>query len=274
MLRLPDSVQYPTAKTFPDPKNKRRDLSLGGILPSIREHGIITALIGWAATGIGVFLIAGHRRLGAAQELRLETVPIRIFPAEPPAATVALIRAMENFTQAELKPSEKAREVAELIEVHGLLAKEVAGQLGTSEGSISRLRALLDQPPDIIELCDDGQLPLSVVATCSRIADENERRDLIRQFRENGWTRERMEQAVQERAGKRKSTPRGEKLLFKAGETSVSLAGGTLTEWSEALTALLRKVKQRGGGEPRYRGVRNHAQERKCQTCLDSPASS
>lgn len=50
MLTLPDSVQYPTPKGFPDPKNKRRDLNLAGILPSVREHGIITALIGWAAT--------------------------------------------------------------------------------------------------------------------------------------------------------------------------------------------------------------------------------
>lgn len=244
MLPLPDSVQYPAANTFPDPKNKRCDLNLAGILPSIREHGIITALIGWLAAGVGVFLIAGHRRLAAAKELGLETVPIRIFHQEPPAATIALIRAMENFTQESLKPSEKAREIKELIEIHGLLGKDVAAQLGTSEGSISRLRALLDQPSDIIELCDAGQLPLSVVATCSRIVDEAERRDLIRQFRENGWTRERMEQAVQERVGKRKSTPRGEKLSFKAGETSVSLVGGNLNAWAEALTALLRKVKQ------------------------------
>jgi ParB/RepB/Spo0J family partition protein len=243
MLILPDSVQYPTARVFPDPKNKRRDLGLASILPSIREHGIISPLIGWSAGEIGVFLIAGHRRLGGAQELGIKDVPIRIFPEEPPAATIALIRALENFTQAELKPSEKAREIKELIETHGLLGKDVAAQLGTSEGSISRLRALLDQPPDIIELCDTGHLPLSVVATCSRIADENERRDLLRQFQEQGWTRERMERAVQERTGKRKSSPRGGKVLFKAGETSVSLAGGTMTEWSEALATLLRKVK-------------------------------
>jgi hypothetical protein len=133
--------------------------------------------------------------------------------------------------------------VLELIEVHNLLAKAVAVQLGTSEGSISRLRALLDQPPDIIELCDGGLLPLSVVATVSRIADENERRELVRTFREQGWSRERMERAVQERTGKRKSSPRGGKVLFKAGETSVSLTGGTLTEWSEALATLSRKIK-------------------------------
>jgi ParB/RepB/Spo0J family partition protein len=243
MLVLPESVQYPTAKVFPDQRNKRRDLNLASILPAIREQGILNPLIGWASGEIGVFAIAGHRRLGAAQELGLKTIPIRIFPEEPPASTVALIRAMENFTQAELRPSEKAREIKELIETHGLLGKHVAVQLGTSEGSISRLRALLDQPPDIIELCDTGRLPLSVVATVSRIPDELERRELVRKFQEEGWSRERMEHAVQERTGKRKFSPRGGKVLFKAGQTSVSLAGGTLTEWSEALTALLRKIK-------------------------------
>jgi ParB/RepB/Spo0J family partition protein len=101
MLRLPDSVHYPTPKIFPDAKNKRRELNLAGILPSVREQGILNPLIGWEAPGVGVFLIAGHRRLGAAQELRLETVPVRIFSEEPPAATVALIRAMENFTQSD-----------------------------------------------------------------------------------------------------------------------------------------------------------------------------
>src|SRR5580704_17876027 len=75
MLVLPDSVQYVTSKVFPDPKNKRRDLNLGGILPSIQEHGILNALIGWLSAGIGVFLIAGHRRLAVAQELGLQTVP-------------------------------------------------------------------------------------------------------------------------------------------------------------------------------------------------------
>jgi ParB/RepB/Spo0J family partition protein len=248
MLVLPDSVQYATAKVFPDPKNKRRDLALGGILPSVREHGILNALIGWLSTSLGVFLIAGHRRLAAAQELGLETVPVRIFPAEPPAATIALIRAMENFTQTELRPSEKAREIAELIETHGLLAKDVATQLGTSEGSISRLRTLLEQPPDLIDLCDAGQLPVSVIATASRIPDETERRDLLQQFREQNWTRERVEHVVQERVGKRKSCPRGGKLFFKAGETTLSLAGGTLNEWAEALTVLLRKVRQATAG--------------------------
>jgi len=248
MLVLPDPVQYPRSNVFPDAKNKRRDLNLGGILPSIREHGILNALIGWLSAGIGVFLIAGHRRLAVAQELGLENIPIRIFPAEPPAATIALIRAMENFTQESLKPSEKAREVVELIETHGLLAKDVATQLGTSEGSISRLRTLLEQPPDLIELCDAGQLPISVIATVSLISDENERRDILQQFREQKWTRDRVEHAVQERVGKRKSCPRGGKLFFKAGETTLSVAGGTLNEWSEALTVLLRKVKQAAVG--------------------------
>ncbi|OWK45547.1 Chromosome (plasmid) partitioning protein ParB / Stage 0 sporulation protein J [Fimbriiglobus ruber] len=191
-----------------------------------------------------MFVIAGHRRLGAAQELGLKDVPIRIFPEEPPTSTLALIRALENFTQTELRPSEKAREIKELIEIHGLFGKDVAAQLGTSEGSISRLRVLLDQPQDIIELVDTGHLPLSVVAACSRLASEEDRRVLLKQFREQGWTREQIERAVQARTGKRKSTnPRGGKVFFKAGETSVSLAGGTLTEWSEALTNLLRKVK-------------------------------
>jgi ParB/RepB/Spo0J family partition protein len=244
MLRLPDSVHYPTSKVFPDPKNKRRELNIAGILPSVREYGLLNPLVGWNAGEVGVFIIAGHRRLGAAQELGLKEVPIRIFPEEPQAATHALIRALENFTQSELRPSEKALEIKELIETHGLLGKDVAAQLGTSEGSISRLRTLLDQPSDIIGLCDSGELPLSVIATCSRITDENERRDLLRQFREQGWTRERMERAVQERTGKRKSSPCGEKVLFKAGETRVSLAGGNLNAWSEALATLLRKVKQ------------------------------
>jgi ParB/RepB/Spo0J family partition protein len=240
---LPESVQYATAKVFPDPKNKRIDLKLDDLIPSVREHGILNPLIGWASPGVGVFLIAGHRRLGVAQTLLLPTVPIRIFPEEPLAATIALIRAMENFTQSELRPSEKAREVVELIEVHGLCAKDVAAQLGTSEGSVSRFRTLLLQPPEIIELCDTGQLPISVISTCNRIVDENERRELLRMFREQNWTREQVERAVQERVGKRKSTPRTDKLFFKAGETSVSLTGGSLIEWSEALAALLKKVK-------------------------------
>ena len=248
MLELPDSVQYPTAKTFPDPKNKRHELNVAGILPSIREYGILHPLIGWDSPGVGCFLIAGHRRLAAANELGLPTVPIRIFPKEPPAATVALIRAMENFTQAELKPSEKAREVAELIEIHGHLAKDVAAQLGTSEGSISRLRTLLAQQQEIIELCDAGKLPLSVIATCSRIANENERLELMRTFLEQEWTREQIESVVHERVGKRKSSPRGGKVFYRAGETTLSLTGGTLSEWSEALTALLRKVKQAAAG--------------------------
>jgi hypothetical protein len=245
---LPDSVQYPTGQVFPHPHNKRTDYDLPSLLPAVREHGILQALIGWLDAR-GAWLIAGHRRLACAVALlaegdrRFETVPVRLFPEEPPAATVALIRAMENFARADLLPSQKAAEAVELMDLHKLPGREVADKLGTSEATLSRLRDLLEQPADIIAACDAGDLPMSVISIGNRVKDVDARKDLFRQFMEGHWTREKLERVVQEQSGKRKSSPRGDKLVWKEQETNIAISGTGLTV-AEALEAVLKLSKK------------------------------
>src|SRR4051794_966857 len=171
-MQLPPVVDYLTEKTFPNPGNFRSNLELATILPSIQAHGILQPLGGWLdKVRDCCFLIWGHRRLMAARELKLPTVPIRLFPEEPPPSQVALYRALENFARADQKPSERAAECRALIQEQGITARELSQQLGISGATISRYLALLEQPLDIIRLVDSGDVAITVANLVGRLPD-------------------------------------------------------------------------------------------------------
>jgi len=256
-LELPPVVQFPTLRTHPHHDNPRADLDVPALLPSVREHGILQPL-GAALMNGGedAGLLWGHRRLGCARFLLLEegnekfrTVPLRLFPSMPPPATVAMLRAVENFTSKKLKPSEAAAEIEALISTHGYSQKEVAGRLaadgsGGSEATVSRLRYLRQLRPEVVALVDAGTIPLSVVCATRRIEDEEQRLELLRLFVEEKWTREKMEHAVADLVGSKPKGNRADRLSFKAGGTSVSLSGGSLANMAAALKTLLQRVEK------------------------------
>lgn len=137
-------LQLPVEAILRNPRQPRdqfdpRDLE--ELAASIREHGIIQPLIVSPGTGGTYTLIAGERRLEAAKQAGLHTVPaISRQASDRELLELALI---ENIQRAELNPLEEAEAYRQLTEDFGLSHEEVALRVGKSRPAVSNTIRLL-----------------------------------------------------------------------------------------------------------------------------------
>ena len=136
--------QLPVDAILRNPRQPRDQIDakdLNELTASIREHGIIQPLIVSPETGGTYTLIAGERRLEAAKQAGLRTVPAILRQAsDRELLELALI---ENIQRAELNPLEEAEAYRQLTEDFGLSHEEVALRVGKSRPAVSNTLRLL-----------------------------------------------------------------------------------------------------------------------------------
>ena len=146
-----------TEKIKPNPHQPRRDFDETGLrelADSIREYGILQPLIVTkiekeveTGTSVEYQLIAGERRLRAAQLLGLERVPAIVRqPLEERQKLEAAI--IENIQRQDLNPLETARAFAKLADEFGLAQREIAQRIGKSREVVSNTLRLLQLPSE------------------------------------------------------------------------------------------------------------------------------
>lgn len=139
------------------PRTKFEHEALEELVASVREHGIISPLIvRRAADGQGYELIAGERRLRAARETGLATVPIIVRDADDrDSLELALI---ENLQRQDLNPIEESHGYQQLMEKFGLTQEQVAQQVGKNRATVANALRLLGLPEQAQAWVRDGQL--------------------------------------------------------------------------------------------------------------------
>jgi len=104
----------------------------------------------------GFELIAGERRLRAAQRAGLEAVPVIVREADPlERMEMALI---ENLQRENLGPLEEAEAYRYLIDVHGLTQEDVAKAVGKSRPTVANALRLLALPGPVKAQLEGGEL--------------------------------------------------------------------------------------------------------------------
>ena len=130
-------------KITPNPFQPRRDFDEEGsrsLMESIRENGILQPLTVRKGKN-GFELVAGERRLRAAKELGLKSVPcvLRRYSDEQ-SSVLALV---ENIQRRQLNFFEEADAIGRLIVYHGLTQEQVAARLGKSQPAVANKLRLL-----------------------------------------------------------------------------------------------------------------------------------
>lgn len=155
------AVELPVAAIVPNPHQPRQHFdpeALEALANSIKEYGIVQPLV-VQQRGKGKYeLVAGERRLRAAQLCHLSKVPAIIKAYEPQVATeIALI---ENLQRADLNAIEEGQAYASLIEEFGLTQEEAAKKVGKSRSHVANMMRLLQLPEAIQQAVWDGQLTM------------------------------------------------------------------------------------------------------------------
>lgn len=167
-------IELPIDTITPSPRNIRTELGdLTELADSIRSIGILQPLVVTpkGEPGTGFILVAGHRRLAAAKEAGLTSVPAVVNHDLVGDTDVAIAMLIENTMRRDLNPIEEA--VAyEQLGLFGLSAGDIAKRTGRSKHLVesrTRLMALSEGTRDKVAA---HQITLGQAETLLDLADE------------------------------------------------------------------------------------------------------
>jgi ParB family chromosome partitioning protein len=123
----------------PNPRQPRKNFDeeeLRSLAESIQQHGVLQPLIASPdESGMGYLLIAGERRLQAAQIAGLDSVPVIVRQvAEQERLELALV---ENLQRTDLNPLEAANGYQQLMDDFNLSHEEIARRVGKSRAAVT-----------------------------------------------------------------------------------------------------------------------------------------
>ena len=139
------------------PRKRFDDDELKQLTDSVRSHGILQPLVVRDA-GDHYQLIAGERRLRAAQAAGLGTVPVHVVNFNDQQVYEAAL--VENIQRADLNAIEKAHGFKDYLERYGLTHEQLGAKLGIDRATVSNLVGLLNLPPDVQDAVRLGQVTL------------------------------------------------------------------------------------------------------------------
>lgn len=139
-----------------NPRKEFDEESLKELAESIKIHGIIEPLVARPDGKDGYELVAGERRLKAAQMLGLETVPVVVRKYSDEQVREVML--LENLQRKDLKPLEEAAALEFLITEMGMNHEDIAQRIGKSPSWVySRIR-LLRLPEEVHNFMEEGKL--------------------------------------------------------------------------------------------------------------------
>lgn len=129
--------------------------ALAELAASIAAHGVLQPVL-VTETVAGYRLVAGERRLRAAQMAGLDRIPVVIRQAdERDQLELALV---ENLQRADLNAMEAARAYRQLREQFALTNEDIADQVGKARSTIANTLRLLDLDAQVQDAIEAGRI--------------------------------------------------------------------------------------------------------------------
>jgi len=150
---------------------------------SIKQFGILEPLL-VRRDGDKFVLIAGYRRLTAAQNVGLDEVPCRVLEVDKKTADILTIE--ENFKREEVNPLDFSKYLNYLHLQYGLKVSEISKLLGYSESYIYRMMKLVSLDDFLQEALDDGQITAEVALELSKLPTPELRFEYLEYARKQG----------------------------------------------------------------------------------------
>ena len=227
----PARDQVALADIRPNPEQPRRhfdEAALQTLADSIRHRGLLQPLVVRRVSD-GYELIAGERRLRAAERAGLETVPVVLREADPQERLeLALI---ENLQRENLSPLEEAEAYRHLIDVHGLTQDDVAKAVGKSRPAVANALRLLALPDAVKAQLEGGELSAGHARAVLSIGEPSAQVEFARELVTERVTKGEAERRAQARRSpaKRSGTVRrrGEDPHWRAIAEELTRAFGT-----------------------------------------------
>ena len=172
-------VFLPARAIRPNPAQPRkvfREDALEELAESIRQHGILQPL-SVRRVGVSYELIAGERRLRAAQRAGLTEIPCIVMNMdEKESGLTALV---ENLQRQDLDYIEEARGICFLMEKFSFSQDQAAKMLGKSQSAVANKLRLLRHSPQVLEKLRQHGLTERHARALLRLPTEQQKLEVI-----------------------------------------------------------------------------------------------
>ena len=190
------TVELPIAAIARNPYQPRQAFEraqLDDLAASIREHGVLQPILVTETAG-GYRLIAGERRLRAAEIAGLDRIPALVRSADETAQLAwALI---ENLQRADLNAIEEATAFKQLVDEFGMSHEEVGARVGRSRSTVANTLRLLDLAPEVQDALRAGRLSEGHARAIGGLSDRAEQAIVARDVEARGLSVRQTEEAV------------------------------------------------------------------------------
>ena len=186
----PKSIPLEHLHPYPDhPYKVLDDDSMESLTQSILERGVLTPILVCERDHdpYEYDIIAGHRRVHAAQKAGLKSVPAFICNVSRDEAAIMVVDS--NLHRERILPSERARAykmwydaqkrqgkrtdlTSSQVETKSRTDEEMAAEFGESRAQIQRYLRLNDLIPELLDLMDEDKMALSVGVELSYLPDD------------------------------------------------------------------------------------------------------
>ena len=201
-------VFLPARSIRPNPAQPRkvfRTEAMAELSESIRRHGVLQPL-SVRRSGIGYELIAGERRLRAAQMAGLSEIPCIIMQMDDQESGMAAM--IENLQRQDLDFIEEAMGISRLMESFEMSQEQVARMLGKSQSAIANKLRLLRHSPEVLDALRAANLTERHGRALLRLNGEEEKLSAIAEIVKQGMSVARTEKYIEALLSSRDASPR------------------------------------------------------------------
>lgn len=195
-------AELPVGEIRPDPEQPRKSFDeehLANMGQSMlrRQQQPIVALYEPSVPSKPWLLIDGECRWRAAQKAGMHTIQALLLREELTREQRLEMQLTANLFRADLTPIEQANAFKALMDLKGwTMGSQLAQHLSLSQATVSRALALLQLPPAVRQLCDNGTLAPSTAYELTKAPPEAQLA-IAAQAASGGWTRTEVKEAVQ-----------------------------------------------------------------------------
>ena len=197
----------PARSIRPNPAQPRkifREDAMSELADSIRQHGILQPL-SVRRTGSGYELIAGERRLRAAQIAGLNEIPCIVMTMDDRESGLAAM--VENLQRQDLDFVEEARGISRLMGEWSMSQEQTARMLGKSQSAIANKLRLLRHSDAVLTALRENGLTERHGRALLKLSDEEEKLAAIDEIVRQNMSVARSEKYIQDLLEGRQKCP-------------------------------------------------------------------
>lgn len=190
-------VFLPARSIRPNPAQPRkvfRPEALSELSESIQRHGILQPL-SVRRSGLGYELIAGERRLRAAQMAGLSEIPCIIMQMDDRESGMAAM--IENLQRQDLDFIEEAQGIANLMALFGMSQEQAARMLGKSQSAVANKLRILRHSDAVLSALREGGLTERHGRALLRLSTEEQKLAALKEIIRHGMSVARTEKYIE-----------------------------------------------------------------------------